>query len=368
MLALGRPVDIELAVARRVPLKEPLESLVTFGLLKEMTCAADGSIYSPSNRKYSSAVNAVVRFPQDASSFTAFSIDSLPKLEGGTVVDFDLGPSGELYVLAREVLKYSEFEVPLKFGESFIVHFDRNAHVLSQVRLNLDTDRFDPTGIATLSDGRYLVVGSRRVADQIIIASQIFNIDGSLRLRFDLSRVGTKASNKGSVRSPRVIHPVAIKANGVIYVMRGTTTEPVHVMSERGDVLKSIQLSPAGLEFDSPKIYENELIVSEHPPISDEQENTTGPVFFSGPERENFPVFSLDTGTITSEYYWREMGKGMACYAPGNMTFIGQDLSAPRGSGWAIFTVKPTTSGKAPGVSAGNAPHRQAAKLVAGNS
>src|ERR1700704_7017964 len=94
-------VDLQLTMIRKTPLKGELEDLVVFGLLKEMTCDSHGNIFSPSNRKYGSAINAVVRFPHDASSFTTFSIDSADGVGGGTVTDFDLESSGELFVLAR---------------------------------------------------------------------------------------------------------------------------------------------------------------------------------------------------------------------------------------------------------------------------
>src|SRR5215467_524788 len=106
-IALGAtwtsPATIELTVAKKMKLKGQLEDLVTFGLLKEMTCTPGGDIFSPSNRKYGSAINSVVRFPRDARSYTKFSIDELPLLKDGTITDFDLGPNGELYALARQV-------------------------------------------------------------------------------------------------------------------------------------------------------------------------------------------------------------------------------------------------------------------------
>lgn len=331
---------IQLVVASKVTLKGDLEDLVTFGSLKEMTCDSDGNIFSPSNRKYGSAINAIVKFRRDASSFRKLSIDALPHLEDGTITDFDLEPNGDLYVLARQVLKYSDVTVPIEFGENSILHFAQSGSVQSQLRLKLDTKDFEPTGLAVLKGGEYLVVGDRRAEGKTFIIAEVFLFNGNLKARFELSQGGTKTYNGYAARSDRVFHPIAIKANGVVYVMRGTTIEPVYVLSETGKFLKAIQLKPAGMEFDSPKIVGSNLVVSAHSPLTKEAE--TGIKIRTGPERRSFPVFDLETGEIVDEYYWHEETLGMACYAPGLLTFIGQDLST-NPPGWAIFEAKPTS-------------------------
>src|SRR3989442_11709065 len=78
-------------------MKGELEDLASFGLLKETTCDSDGNIYAPSNRKYGDAINAILRIAPDAKSYKQFSIDPLPKLEDGHIIDFVLEPSGDIY-------------------------------------------------------------------------------------------------------------------------------------------------------------------------------------------------------------------------------------------------------------------------------
>jgi hypothetical protein len=330
------PLSMELAVTKKVVLKGDLEDLITFGLLKEMSCDSRGNIFSPSNRKYGDAINAIVRFPHDASSYRKFSIDELPLLETGTITDFDLEPNGDLYVLARQVLKYSDLTVPIEFGENFILHFDEGGSLQSQVRLKLDTDHFSPTGLAVLKNRKYLIVGYRRAEGKTYIIAEIFQSNGNFTAKVELSRGGATTSNSGRMRSTRVYKPIAIKANGFVYVMRGTTSEPVYVLSATGRLNKTIQLKPEGLEFDSPKIARNDLIVSAHAPLSEDPETDINP------QLRRFPVFGLDTGEIVDEYYWQEGSLGLACYTPGSLTFIGQDLTTDP-SGWAIFEAKPTS-------------------------
>jgi hypothetical protein len=343
------PATIQLSVTKKVILKGELEDLVTFGLLKEMTCDSEGNIFSPSNRKYGSAINAIVRFTRDATSYMKFSVDSLNDLEDGTIIDFDLEPNGDLYVLARQVLKYSDVEVPIEFGENFIVHFDSRGKLISQLRLKLETTDFAPTGLAVLKDNEYLVVGRRRSEGETFVVTQLFRFDGNLKAKVELNQGRTAASNEKTAGSERGFNPIAIKANGLIYVMRRTTAEPVYVLSETGQLLKSIQLRPSGVEFGSPKIVGNNLIVGEHPQISDEE---TDGAIRRGPRRMNFPIFNLETGDKVDEYYWHEEFLQLACYTPGLLTFIGQDVSKFPGE-WAIFEAKPAVSTKAKTAAAG---------------
>jgi hypothetical protein len=313
-------LDFQLTVTKKTTLKGDLEDLVVFGGIKEMTCDSTGNIFSPSTRKYSSADNSIVRFPHDASSFAKFSIDSLESLENGTITDFELLPSGELFVLARQVLKYSKVEVPIEFGKNFVLHYDHSGKVLSQLELKLDTDNFSPTGFATLKEGQFLVVGYRQAEGKTFVIGEIFLPNGNLKTRFDLAGDGTKTSKGKTVESPRVLHPAAIKAHGLIYVLRGTTTEPVYVLSEAGQMTKTIHLKPIDIEFDSPKVLGNDLIVREHPPFSDE---ATGIRIRTSPRRVNLPIFNLETGEVVDRYYWYNETAGLVCATPQSLTFIG---------------------------------------------
>src|SRR5258706_7493000 len=167
-------VDLQLTVTKKTTLKGELEDLVVFGGIKEMTCDSNGNIFSPSNRKYGSAVNLIVRLPHDASSFTGFSIDPLDSLKDGTVIDFDLEPNGKLFVLARQVLKYSNVEVPVEFGKNFILQYEQDGSVSSQRELKLDANNFSPTGFVVLQGGEFLVVGYHLDKGKTFLIAEIF--------------------------------------------------------------------------------------------------------------------------------------------------------------------------------------------------
>src|SRR5215469_1325702 len=336
LAALAFGGDIQLTVTKKTPLKGELEDLVIFGLLKEMSCDSNGYIFSPTYRKYGSAINAIVRFPHDASSFTTFSIDSADGVDGGTVTDFELESNGELVVLARQVLKYSNLEVPIEFGKSFLIQYDRNGKILTRRALNLDTSNFSPTGVALLQGGDILVVGRRLEEDKTLLLADIYLSNGTLKTRFTLNPDGTKTSKERTAASGRVFAPAAIKANGQIYVLRGTTTEPVYVLSMTGQLLKTIQLNPVDIEFDSPKIIGSELLFRAHNPAPD----PSGAVR-TKPQRVDLPIFDLDTGKIVDRYFWYNESAGLACATTQSLTFIGQDTSSWPFQ-WVVLETKAT--------------------------
>jgi hypothetical protein len=190
-----------------------------------------------------------MRFPHDASSFTDSSIDSDDGVDGGTITDFELEPSGEIFVLARQVLKYSKVVAPVEFGRNFLLRYDQSGKILSRLELKLDAKDFEPTGIAMLQGGEIFVVGKHREHEKTYVVAEILFSNGHLQSRFTLNPNGTKTSKEKTVLSSRVFHPAAVKANGLVYVMRETTTERIYVFSQTGRLLRTIQLKPTDLEF-----------------------------------------------------------------------------------------------------------------------
>ena len=178
-------------------------------------------------------------------------------------------------------------------------------------------------------------------ANTFLIAESFLST-GTLKTRVNLNPNGTKTSKEKTVASPRVFHPTAIKAQGLIYVLRGTTTEPIYVLSESGQLMKSIQLRPSDVEFDSPKILGNQLIVREHPPFSDQ---STGIIERVYRPRVNLPIFDMQTGEVMDRYIWYNDTAGLACATPSSLTFIGQDISAVTPDG-VVFEAKPGGSRK----------------------
>jgi hypothetical protein len=322
--------ESELLIYRKVLLPPQLEDVVAYGGPKETYCDGNGNIIVPAQRKYTSATNSVVRIAPDAQSSVKYAIDNLPELRDGDIIDFAAEVNSHIYLLARQVLQYSDLEVPQKFGHVFVVHFSPEGSVLEQTRLAAETQEFEPTGIAVLQNNEYLIVGRRRDQGLLQVVGQIFRPDGTLRAKLDLGGKGTRPSRSGRVLSPRVVRPAAIKTNHTIYVVRGTSAEPIYILSELGELQRAVLLKGPYIEFDSPHISNEKLIVEKHAPLVNES-------FEIRPARRmDFPVFDLRTGEAVYTYYWHQETVGLSCYAGEVLTFVGPDPTSPEGR-WAIL-------------------------------
>lgn len=80
----------------------------------------------------------------------------------------------ETFCSDTQVLKYSDLQVPQKFGNTFLVHYDLEGKVVGQLRLAVNTNDFEPTGFAVLRDGQSLVVGRAYASTKLRVLAQVF--------------------------------------------------------------------------------------------------------------------------------------------------------------------------------------------------
>lgn len=330
-------LETPLTITKTVPLSNQLADIAAYGGLKESACDPAGNLFTPTSRKSGSAVNSVLRIAPDGRTYTRFSIDSLPQLQNGDIADWVVEAQGDVYALAREVVKYSEAQLALKFGDTFIVHWERGGQLVAQVRLLPEGKHFIPSGLAILDDGSYLVAGYERHGWKIKMSAQIFGGDGALRRQLELGRKAAEGSNDLTAASSRVYQPAALKVDGAIYVLRGSSREQVYVISGSGELIRTVALNRAGLEFDSPHIVGNDLIVHAHPAVPDDSE--PGSASFA-PNLVTLPVFDLRTGESAEEYYWSEPALALVCYARDKFTFVGQQSQAGSAR-WSIVYAEP---------------------------
>jgi len=310
------------------------------GLKDRMRCDATHDIYVPANRGYSSAWGSVVEIMADGKQFHSFSLDDIPNLETGHVEDFEITDRGGLYVLAREVRKYSESQVPVDFGSTYILRFSPAGTVEEQTKLNMDFGDAKPTGFAVLKGGSFLVASYSYTSDKKVrMFVNIFSSDGSLKRRASISGEGTQASNSGSVGSMSVIRPMTVKSGGLIFVLRGSTRDAIYVFSDSGELTRTVRLQATNVEFTSPKISGNRLIVHrEDPP------RPSGSVL-TEPDLDVFPVFDLDSGALVQQYEWRQRGE-LACYDGTTLTVMQQDSDGPAESYYSIINAQPASENR----------------------
>jgi hypothetical protein len=311
------------------------------GLKDRMRCDAAHDIYMPANRGYSSAWGSVVEIMADGKQFHSFSLDDIPDLETGHVEDFEITDRGGLYVLAREVRKYSDLEVPVEFGSTYILRFSPAGKLENQTKLNTDFGDAKPSGLAVLKGENFLVASYLYTSDKKVrLFVNIFSSDGSLKRKASISGDGTQASNRGSVGSMSVIRPMTVKSGGLIFVLRGSTRDPIYIFSDSGELTRTVKLQATNVEFTSPKILGNRLVVHrEDPP------RPSGSVL-TEPDLDVFPVFDLDSGALIQQFEWGQRGE-LACYDGTTLTVMQQGLDYPAKSYYTIIDAQPIAAKEA---------------------
>jgi hypothetical protein len=324
------------------------------GVKDNMRCDDAGNIYTPANRGYSSAYGSVVKIMADGKHFREFSLDNVPHLAAGHVEDFEITDHG-LYVLAREVTKSSNLGEPVEFGSAYILRFGATGNLEQQARLNTDFGGAKPAGLAVLKREEFLVASYSLTSDgKARLFASVFTSDGSLKRTVPISGDGTQASNSRSVCSISVLRPMTVKAGGLIFVLRGSTREPMYVFSDRGEMIRTVKLQAADVEFSSPTISGNQLIVHQHQPAPPESVRVR---VLPDLPLEVFPIFDLDTGAMVQQFEWRHGGE-LACYDRKALTLM------HLGDGYEIIRAEPVKETKPQPAQLSDAPIQLALRWI----
>jgi hypothetical protein len=133
-----------------------------------------------------------------------------------------------------------------------------------------------------------------------------------------------------------VLRPMTVKADGFIFVLRGSTRDPVYVFSDTGELIRTVTLKAANLEFSSPMVFGNQLVVHQHRAAP----TTDGVPVLTEPELNVFPVFDLNSGVLVQQFEWRQDGE-LACYDQSDLTIVQQGMDYPDHDYWAIIRAQP---------------------------
>jgi hypothetical protein len=327
---------------QNIRLTTSVEDSVAMGGVKDrMRCDAAGNIYTPANRGYSSAFGSVVEIMADGKRSHSFSLDGLARLDTGHIEDFELTADAQLYVLAREVTGYSDLQVPVAFGSTYVLRFNSTGTLKSQTRLDADFGEAKPTAIAVLKGGDFLVAGYSYWPDETVsLFADLFSPDGVPKRQTLIPNKRTQASNSETVSSMSVLRAMTVKSDGLVFVLRGSTRDPIYAFSDSGELIRTIKLQPENIEFSSPNIYGHQLVVHQHRPA-----RKSG-TMLTDRELDIFPVFDR-SGALVQQFEWRQNGE-LACYDPNGLTIVQQGLDYPANSYWAIVKAQPAPPAQAP--------------------
>jgi hypothetical protein len=160
----------------------------------------------------------------------------------------------------------------------------------------------------------------------------LFSPDGVPKRQTLIPNKRTQASNSETVSSMSVLRAMTVKSDGLVFVLRGSTRDPIYAFSDSGELIRTIKLKPENIEFSSPNIYGHQL--NQHKPA-----RKSG-TMLSERELDIFPVFDLDSGALVREFEWRQDGE-LACYDQNGLTIVHQGLDYPANSYWAIVKAQP---------------------------
>lgn len=328
---------------QNIRLTTAVQNSVAMGGVKDrMRCDAAGNIYTPANRGYSSAFGSVVEIMADGKHFHSFSLDGLARLDTGHIEDFDVTADAQLYVLAREVARYSDLQAPVAFGSTYVLRFDSAGTLKSQTRLDADFGEAKPTAIAVLRAGDFLVAGYSYWPDETVsLFADLFSPDGVRKKQTLIPNKRTQASNSETVSSMSVLRAMTVKSGGLVFVLRGSTRDPIYVFSDSGELIRTTKLQPENIEFSSPNIYGHQLVVHQHRPA-----RKSGTMLIER-EPDIFPVFDLDSGALVRQFEWHQDGE-LACYDQNVLTIVLQGLDYPANSYWAIVKAQPAPPVQSP--------------------
>jgi hypothetical protein len=334
--------DTPIKAVNTTRLADAVYEAVSMGHVKDtMKCDSPGNIYTPVNRGYSSAYGSVVEISADRKHFVRFSLDAVPHLHNGHVEDFHVADDRSVYLLAREIRKYTELEVPELFGATYVLKYSTSGDLSEQTKLSADYKDQRPTTLAVLSSGDILVAGYSYVQDtRVRVFAHLFTADGRLKKDVTIPGTGVQRSNSDKVSSMSVIRPTIVASDKRLFLLRGSTREPVYVFSETGELIETIRLDPGDIKFSSPMIWNGRLVVHQHqPPLP-------SGTMLQEARPDVFLIFDLQSGRKVEQYSWKQSGE-LACYRENLLTIVHNQSEGETGY-WVAFQAKPDSGVRPP--------------------
>ena len=331
--------QLEIVKESRLP-KDVFDLVAVGGPNAGIQCDAEKSIWIP-GRGHSSAVSSLVRY-RPGETMLHFDIDSVPELKNGSIEYFSPLREGHVLALVRTVAEYNEVyglqTTPKRYADTFAVTFAPSGRVDRIVQLRLPSSAAKVTALAQLSNG-WLVAGYTYDNKSIDMRAYLFDGNGSFTKELALPGAHNKASRTGDAESSAVFRPTALRtADGGVLVLRGFSSQSFYRVSDTGELLETKKLEPDEIDFWSPRLVGNSLMVEAD--VRPERIGKLGsiPVVRF---RSAFPIFDPTTGRMTEVMTWMDYGT-VGCFDGTRLTVFKQ--SAPGlESTWRILTLERAT-------------------------
>jgi hypothetical protein len=306
----------------------------------EIQCDSEENVWIPGVRDYSSTVSSLVRFRLNAPTLH-IDIDHDRRLNNGSIEFFSPLRDGGVLALVRTVAEYNELDgnptVPKRYADTFAVTFRRSGEISEIKQLRIPSAAGRITALARLKVG-WMVAGYKDDSGSVDVQIYLFDQIGNLTREIVLPENHKKASRTGSVGTMAVIRPTVVPTSGGdVLVFRGFSNQPLYRISETGELLETTKLQPDWVEFWSPRLFGNSLLVSAG--VDPEKIGDLGGIPIVRP-RSAFPIFDLKTGQITEVLTWMDYGT-VGCFDGNQLLVVKQGVSGD--DTWQILTLERAT-------------------------
>lgn len=297
------------------------QAFASFMVQMPVKCDAKGNVYFRMHHNTDFYGQPITKISREGKSAKPFSIRSAPEFEKGATYDWAVGSSGDVFLLGAKTI-----------GERHIVKFSRDGEYESVFLLE---PYLEPRHIAAFPSGELLVSGSelsprdREPTGKLLLA--LYDRRGKFVREISLPRdaeipgeptgepTGERIEGAGYAFS----HSTAVAADdGNIYLMRGTTTPVVYVLSPAGTVLRRLVIQPPAqdLRVSTMKAAGGRIAIQF---LQVDSEGRT--------EKDIFLMVDAVTGEKFANYVSTPGTGGVwACYTPEGFTFLGSKGKPPR--------------------------------------
>jgi hypothetical protein len=336
---------LEIVKESKLP-KDIFDIVAVGGPNAGIQCDAQENIWIPGLRGYSSAVSSLVRY-RPGEAILHIDIDTVPRLKNGNIEYFSPLRDGNVLALVRTVAEYDEVDgrptTPKRYVDTFAVTFTPAGTVSEIVQMRLPSSAAEMTALAKLQNG-WLVAGYTHDSTFIDMRAYVFDGTGSFKKEIVLPGAHNTASQTGSAESIAVFRPTVLRTtDGSLLVFRGFSSQSFYRFSDSGELLEAKKLEQDGIEFWSPRLIGNSLMVRAD--VHPEKIGKLGsiPVVRF---RSAFPIFDLATGKMLEVMTWMDYGS-VGCFDGTHLTVLKQANSDSDDSTWRVLTLErvPRTHG-----------------------
>jgi len=330
------PTPLEIVSETKLP-RDVYDTVAIGGLNKDIQCDAEENVWIPGLRGYSDTFSSLVRFGPNKATVHV-DIDRDRRLENGSIEYFSPLRNGGVLALVRTAAEYNELDrspaTPKRYADTYAVTFGPSGKISSIVQLRVPSSAGKITALARLKNG-WLAAGYTYESESIAMQAYLFDPAGNFTKEVVLPENRTKSSRTGTAGSRAVFRPTALTtADGNVLVFRGFSGQLLYRFSETGKLLESKRLHPDGIDFASPRLIGNSLLVNADVPDEKIGDLDGIPIVRS---RSAFPIFDLKTGKMTEVLTWMDQGT-VGCFNGTRLLIFKEGVDTGT---WRILTLEP---------------------------